>query len=280
MFTLFKPYLKPLLQYRALLFWGLFLYILAGAASIALLSLSGWFISAAAFAGMTSLGASQFNYLLPGAGVRLFSYMRIASRYGERLINHEAIFRFIANIRLWLFRHLAQLSPEQLNFVDNADLLNRFISDIGFLDNLFLRIIAPIFNFMVLLIVSVVFLCFINAKLSVIILIYTLFLVLFIAYIVLNKQAANYQEALNLYQIPKLDTLEREDWIALTTRLYLGKTYLGKVKEAEETWNALHLQIIYYGREHCSARGCDGTQCLICRHCFPNRKNPVATLKA
>lgn len=198
MFTLFKPYLKPLLQYRALLFWGLFLYILAGAASIALLSLSGWFISAAAFAGMTSLGASQFNYLLPGAGVRLFSYMRIASRYGERLINHEAIFRFIANIRLWLFRHLALLSPEQLNFVDNADLLNRFISDIGFLDNLFLRIIAPIFNFMVLLVVSVIFLCFVNIKLSVIILIYTMFLVLFIAYIVLNKQAANYQEALNL----------------------------------------------------------------------------------
>lgn len=47
-----------------------------------------------------------------------------------------------------------------------------------------------------------------------------------------------------------------------------------------ERWNALHLQIIYYGREHCSARGCDGTRCLICRHCFPARKNPVATLKA
>ncbi len=47
-----------------------------------------------------------------------------------------------------------------------------------------------------------------------------------------------------------------------------------------ERWNALHLQIIYYGREHCSARGCDGTQCLICRHCFPKRRNPVKTLKA
>ncbi|MEZ5493801.1 MAG: endonuclease III [Pseudomonadales bacterium] len=47
-----------------------------------------------------------------------------------------------------------------------------------------------------------------------------------------------------------------------------------------EHWNALHLQIIYYGREHCSARGCDGTHCLICRHCFPDRKKPVATLKA
>ena len=47
-----------------------------------------------------------------------------------------------------------------------------------------------------------------------------------------------------------------------------------------ESWNALHLQIIYYGREHCSARGCDGTQCLICRHCFPQRKNSIVTLKA
>lgn len=48
----------------------------------------------------------------------------------------------------------------------------------------------------------------------------------------------------------------------------------------KERWNALHLQIIYYGREHCPARGCDGTHCLICRHCFPTRKKPVITLKA
>lgn len=47
-----------------------------------------------------------------------------------------------------------------------------------------------------------------------------------------------------------------------------------------EHWNALHLQMIYYGREHCPARGCDGTRCLICQHCFPRRKSPVVTLKA
>lgn len=47
-----------------------------------------------------------------------------------------------------------------------------------------------------------------------------------------------------------------------------------------DKWNALHLQIIYYGREFCSARGCDGTRCDICRTCFPNRKNPKATRKA
>ena len=48
----------------------------------------------------------------------------------------------------------------------------------------------------------------------------------------------------------------------------------------EDTWNRLHLQIIYYGREHCSARGCDGRVCEICRTCFPNRKHPKKTRKA
>lgn len=48
----------------------------------------------------------------------------------------------------------------------------------------------------------------------------------------------------------------------------------------KERWNALHLQIIYYGREYCSARGCDGTVCEICTTCYPNRKHPKKTLKA
>ena len=37
-------------------------------------------------------------------------------------------------------------------------------------------------------------------------------------------------------------------------------------------WNTLHLQIIFYGREFCTARGCDGTKCLMCRTLYPNRK--------
>ncbi len=47
-----------------------------------------------------------------------------------------------------------------------------------------------------------------------------------------------------------------------------------------ESWNALHLQIIYYGREYCSARGCDGTVCEICTTCYPQRKHPKKTQKA
>ncbi|TDG12388.1 endonuclease III [Seongchinamella unica] len=47
-----------------------------------------------------------------------------------------------------------------------------------------------------------------------------------------------------------------------------------------ESWNRLHLQIIFYGREFCTARGCDGRVCEICTTCYPNRKHPKETLKA
>jgi len=45
-------------------------------------------------------------------------------------------------------------------------------------------------------------------------------------------------------------------------------------------WNKLHLQIIYYGREHCKARECYGLTCKICTNCYPNRKSPIKTKKA
>lgn len=48
----------------------------------------------------------------------------------------------------------------------------------------------------------------------------------------------------------------------------------------KERWNDIHVQIIYYGREFCTARSCHGLECEICTHCYPNRKNPVKTKKA
>ena len=47
----------------------------------------------------------------------------------------------------------------------------------------------------------------------------------------------------------------------------------------KHAWNKLHLQIIYYGREFCTARSCYGLVCIICKNCYPNRKNPVQTRK-
>lgn len=47
-----------------------------------------------------------------------------------------------------------------------------------------------------------------------------------------------------------------------------------------DSWNKLHLRIIYYGREHCTARGCDGTVCMLCRELFPFRRIPPDVKKS
>lgn len=47
-----------------------------------------------------------------------------------------------------------------------------------------------------------------------------------------------------------------------------------------ERWNALHLQIIFYGREYCTARGCDGTKCSLCQKLYPLRRKPPLVNKA
>jgi endonuclease-3 len=47
----------------------------------------------------------------------------------------------------------------------------------------------------------------------------------------------------------------------------------------QESWNKLHLQIIFYGREYCTARGCDGTVCKICKSCYPKRRSPFKARK-
>ena len=53
-----------------------------------------------------------------------------------------------------------------------------------------------------------------------------------------------------------------------------------KAKFEKKLWNKLHLQIIFYGREYCSARGCDGTICKLCKELYPSRRKPVVCLKA
>ena len=48
----------------------------------------------------------------------------------------------------------------------------------------------------------------------------------------------------------------------------------------KKSWNKLHLQIIFYGREYCKARECYGISCIICSTCYPGRKKPIKTIKA
>ena len=73
--------------------------------------------------------------------------------------------------------------------------------------------------------------------------------------------------------------------LAQRWKLTSGKNVVQTEKDLKrlfpkELWNKLHLQIIFYGREYCTARGCDGRQCPLCNEMFPNRRSPVVTLKA
>ncbi|MEQ1840990.1 MAG: endonuclease III [Verrucomicrobiales bacterium] len=72
--------------------------------------------------------------------------------------------------------------------------------------------------------------------------------------------------------------------LAQRWKLTSGKNVIETEKDLKrafprEKWNKLHLQIIFYGREHCTARGCDGTVCGICRTLFPERIRAVKTRK-
>lgn len=107
-------------------------------ATVALLAWSGWFISAAAAAGV---GAS-FNYLRPGALIRLFAIVRTAGRYGERLVSHALVLRLLAVLRLRVFVALSQRTGTTI--LAGGDRLQRLIADIDLLDQLPLRLLNPL----------------------------------------------------------------------------------------------------------------------------------------
>ncbi|ABZ78129.1 ABC transporter CydDC cysteine exporter (CydDC-E) family permease/ATP-binding protein CydC [Shewanella halifaxensis HAW-EB4] len=138
------PYIKRFKSQWFMMFIGLFLSVTTLMAGIGLLSLSGWFLSAAAVAGLTVLTAQTFNYFSPAGGVRFLSIVRTASRYGERLATHEATFSLLTDLRCWVWNKLLPLSAKNLQGVRHGDLLNRLVADIDTLDHLYLRLITPL----------------------------------------------------------------------------------------------------------------------------------------
>ncbi|WP_421621211.1 thiol reductant ABC exporter subunit CydC [Alkalilimnicola ehrlichii] len=110
-------------------------------ANLGLLSLSGWFITATALAGLGLIVG--LDIYVPGGGIRFFAVSRTVSRYGERLVTHEATFRLLADIRCWLFARLARQDPLTLGRLRGGDLLNRLTADIEALDNLYIRVLGP-----------------------------------------------------------------------------------------------------------------------------------------
>ncbi len=135
--SLLLPALKPSLPWLAL---AILLGAAAAAANLALLSLSGWFITAMAAAGLAGV---SMNYFTPGAIIRGLSIARTAGRYGERVVGHDATLRVVALLRPWLFARMLRLAPGGLQEFKSGDLLTQFKSDLDRVELAFLRIIAP-----------------------------------------------------------------------------------------------------------------------------------------
>ncbi|MGY4024458.1 heme ABC transporter ATP-binding protein/permease CydC [Aeromonas rivuli] len=138
------PFLRLYRQHWLSLSVGLLLALVTLAAGIGLLSLSGWFLSAAAVAGMAVASRDTFNYMTPAGGVRFFSIVRTAGRWGERVVSHDATFRVLTRLRVWFWQKLSPLSTGALAGFRQADLLNRLVADIDAMDHVYLRLITPI----------------------------------------------------------------------------------------------------------------------------------------
>ena len=123
---------------------GMLMAVLTVVMGMALLGLSGWFIAATALAGLVPATALAFDVFMPSAGIRLLAMGRTASRYGERLVTHEATLAVLAALRVRLFLGWAQPSAaRQLQFRP-ARLLQRLTADVDALDSLYLRLLVPL----------------------------------------------------------------------------------------------------------------------------------------
>ena len=120
---------------------GVLLAFITAISGVALLLLSGWFITATGLVGI-SLGLGIiiiFDMYMPGSGIRFFALSRTVSRYIERLYNHNTILKLVAVFRGELFGRLLKLNYSVSKHKDNKEWLSRLTADLDALDSILLR---------------------------------------------------------------------------------------------------------------------------------------------
>lgn len=134
-------FLGPLFRaHRPALLTALALSLMTLLAGIALLGVSGWFLTAAAL----TTTAITFNLFGPSSLIRGLSLVRILSRYGEKLVGHDATLRLLTDLRTAVFGKLFTRLPNTTNSIGHGDLVSRLIADIDTLEAIFIVGIAPL----------------------------------------------------------------------------------------------------------------------------------------
>ncbi|WP_019594115.1 thiol reductant ABC exporter subunit CydC [Thioalkalivibrio sp. ALM2T] len=148
-------FLHRVFRQRRSWYWGAWgLLALTWIAGIALLALSGWFITATALAGAGLL--ATLDVYVPSGGIRTAAISRTLARYFERLVSHEAVLRSLADLRGRSFRGLAALPMERIRAFRSGDLQTRLTGDIDTLDAMPLRVAGPMIAAALSLIVTLI----------------------------------------------------------------------------------------------------------------------------
>jgi len=141
----FRPWLLLLVRRRKRFLVGALLVWVTLIAGLALLGLSGWFITASALTGIAvALGIpARLDVYVPGGGIRFFALARTIARYLERLYNHNTVLTLLADLRYRVFGYLTRLDDTRLHGERASDWLSRLTADIDTLDNFYLRLLVP-----------------------------------------------------------------------------------------------------------------------------------------
>lgn len=129
---------------RKKMWYGLLFAILTALATIGLLGLSGWFITATGIAGLSIAATRVFDVFMPAAAIRFFALLRTGARYGERLVNHDATFMQSRGLRLKLFKTIARAKSLRCLAMRPARLLHRLTGDIDSYELIYLKLVVPL----------------------------------------------------------------------------------------------------------------------------------------
>lgn len=121
--------------------FGIFMSFIATFSSVALMGTATWFLSAMAIAGFYDYA---LNIFIPSALIRLLALARTLLRYGERYYTHDATFRLLAYLRVFLFERALDLNIEDAMRLKSSDLQRRLQADLERLEMIYVRQLVPI----------------------------------------------------------------------------------------------------------------------------------------
>ena len=152
-----RPFVARIAEFGNHLWGGLGLSLAAQLCALALLAVSGWFLTGCSLAGVSAVLAEAYDVISPSGAIRALALGRTGFRWGERVVTHDATFRLIGALRVWLFERLVLLSPRQTGNLHAGEVLGRLTKDLDSLDNLYQRLAVPLASALLLLAAAVGF---------------------------------------------------------------------------------------------------------------------------